>query len=125
MSGSTCTMNQLSSAPPSKSNKPEKMETDNYNNSCKNLIVNNSQTPFSMESNKTSNFPTLTRPDLVDYCPASNLAFNEKIKTWIKEGQTVYHFGFGQAPFPVVECMTRALREHAGENAYLPVAGTV
>ena len=110
---------------------PEKMETEVYNNARKNIIENNvlsdnrdnSTTPFSMESNKTSNFPTLTRPDLVNYCPASNLAFNEKIRNWQKAGETVYHFGFGQAPFPVVDCMTRALKEYAAENAYLPVAG--
>ena len=82
-------------------------------------------TPLSMEINKTATFSGLTRPDLDNYCPASNLAFNEKIKRWQEAGETVYHFGFGQSPFPVIECMVRALREHAGENAYLPVTGIV
>ena len=68
-------------------------------------------------------FSDLIRDDLKNYCPASNLAFNEKIKNLMKEGHKIYHFGFGQAPFPVFEGMTEALQEHAGENAYVNVAG--
>lgn len=67
----------------------------------------------------------LVRPDLKDYCPASNLAFNEKITNLINAGEEIFHFGFGQAPFPVLECMCDALKEHAGENAYLPVTGQI
>ena len=65
----------------------------------------------------------MVRPDLHDYCPASNLAFNEKIKLLIKKGEKVYHFAFGQAPFPIMDGMVKALGDHAHENAYLPVAG--
>ncbi|ELT91252.1 hypothetical protein CAPTEDRAFT_214481 [Capitella teleta] len=68
-------------------------------------------------------FTDLIRDDLKDYCPASNLAFNEKVRQLISQGEQIYHFGFGQAPFPVVECMTRALKENAAQNAYLSVAG--
>ena len=35
----------------------------------------------------------------------------------------VFRFGFGQSPFPVPESASAALREHAGEKAYLPVQG--
>lgn len=65
----------------------------------------------------------LVRDDLRNYCPASNLAFNEKIKLLQERGETIYHFGFGQAPFPVFEEMVKALKENAHQNAYLPVAG--
>ena len=65
----------------------------------------------------------LIRDDLKDYCPASNLAFNEKIRQLLNDGERIYHFGFGQAPFPVLECMVKALKENAGQNAYLNVAG--
>ncbi|XP_035827722.1 aspartate aminotransferase [Aplysia californica] len=65
------------------------------------------------------------RPDLVKagYGGASNLAFNEQIKKLIAQGETIYHFGFGQAPFPVLEVATEALKKHAGQNAYLAVNG--
>lgn len=41
----------------------------------------------------------------------------------MSQGHEVFHFGFGQAPFPVVPGMVMALREYASENAYLQVAG--
>ena len=65
----------------------------------------------------------LIRPDLHSYCGADNLAFNEKIKQMMKAGRRIFHFGFGQAPFPVCEPMVEALKEHAGQMAYLPVQG--
>uniref|UniRef100_A0A0B6ZUC7 Aminotransferase class I/classII large domain-containing protein n=1 Tax=Arion vulgaris TaxID=1028688 RepID=A0A0B6ZUC7_9EUPU len=69
--------------------------------------------------------PPIIRPDLIEgkYGAASNLAFNETIKQLIKQGQTIYHFGFGQAPFPVLEVAVEALRKHATESAYLAVQG--
>ena len=73
--------------------------------------------------NGIGEFRNLVRPDLADHCPASNLALNEKIKKMIKEGRKVYHFGFGQAPFPLVDSAVDALREYVKETAYLPVAG--
>ncbi|KAK6985606.1 aspartate aminotransferase [Biomphalaria glabrata] len=68
---------------------------------------------------------TLVRPDLTlkQYSSASNLAFNEKIKSLIKEGQNIYHFGFGQSPFPVLETAVDYLKKYASENDYLPVQG--
>ena len=38
-------------------------------------------------------------------------------------GKEVSHFGFGQAAFPVPGLLVDALREHAGENSYLPTQG--
>ncbi|KAI0221910.1 hypothetical protein LSAT2_026841 [Lamellibrachia satsuma] len=70
-----------------------------------------------------SGFSDLIRPDLEHYCGASNLEFNERIKRLMEDGATVYHFGFGQAPFPVIPGMVEALKAHAGENSYVPVAG--
>ncbi|XP_041372362.1 aspartate aminotransferase-like [Gigantopelta aegis] len=66
---------------------------------------------------------SLLRPDLSDYSGASNLAFNEEIKHMMDEGTTIYHFGFGQSPFPVIEVAVEALKKNAGQNAYLPVSG--
>lgn len=54
---------------------------------------------------------------------ASNLAFNERIKKLQSEGETIYHFGFGQSPFPVPDCFVRNLKETGHHNAYLNVAG--
>ncbi|CAG5136188.1 unnamed protein product, partial [Candidula unifasciata] len=69
--------------------------------------------------------PPLIRPDLIQgkYGSASNLAFNERIKLLMKQGHTIYHFGFGQAPFPVLEVAVEALKKHAKESAYLAVQG--
>ena len=66
---------------------------------------------------------SLIRPDLRDYCSASNLAFNERVKGLIASGRKISHFGFGQAPFPVCPPMVEALKEEAEQNAYLPVVG--
>ncbi|XP_038058393.1 aspartate/prephenate aminotransferase-like isoform X2 [Patiria miniata] len=62
-------------------------------------------------------------PRLQGSCKASNMALNEQIRQLMAQGKTIYHFGFGQSPFPVVDGARRALAQHAGENAYLPVAG--
>ena len=43
--------------------------------------------------------------------------------TFQKAGRTIYHFAFGQSPFPVMEHAVEALKQHAGENAYLDVQG--
>ena len=68
-------------------------------------------------------FSSLLKPHLSNYCPASNLAFNEAIHKMRAQGRDICHFAFGQSPFPVVEGAKKVLMEHAGENAYLPVAG--
>jgi len=68
-------------------------------------------------------FGPLIREDLSDYGGASNLAFNETVKALQQAGQEIYHFGFGQSPFPVPKPFVRHLKETAGENDYLSVAG--
>ncbi|CAL1528938.1 unnamed protein product [Lymnaea stagnalis] len=67
----------------------------------------------------------IVRPDLIDqqYGSASNLMFNEKIKSLLREGQEICHFGFGQSPFPVFENAVTALRKHASVGEYLAVQG--
>ncbi|XP_013399621.1 uncharacterized protein LOC106165806 [Lingula anatina] len=68
-------------------------------------------------------FCNLVRPDLGNYSAAANLAQNEHIRQLLKEGKKVYHFGFGQAPFPLLHCAAEGLREHAEETAYLATQG--
>jgi aspartate/methionine/tyrosine aminotransferase len=67
----------------------------------------------------------LVRKNLVNYSPASNLLHNEKIKEMMAAGKTVYHFGFGQSPFPIMEKAVEKLQKYAAESSYLPVAGNV
>jgi len=74
-----------------------------------------------MESNL--DFGPLIREDLANYGGASNLAFNEKVKSLQKAGHEIYHFAFGQSPFPVPTPFVRHLKETAGINDYLSVAG--
>lgn len=50
---------------------------------------------------KVVNFENILREDLTNYSGASNLKFNEKIKSLKASGKEIYHFGFGQSPFPV------------------------
>lgn len=65
----------------------------------------------------------LVRETLENYGPASNLMHNEKIRELLAKGEKVYHFGFGQSPFPLMENAADRLKKHAAESAYLPVAG--
>lgn len=68
-------------------------------------------------------FKNVIRKDLQSYRPATTLLLNEKITQMLLEGKRVYHFGFGQSPFPVMAEARAALERHSGENSYLPVAG--
>lgn len=65
----------------------------------------------------------LIQPELSNYCPASNLAFNERIKRLQAAGNDIYHFAFGQSPFPVPNELQEALKKNTNRAAYLPVAG--
>ncbi|KAK0410158.1 hypothetical protein QR680_004983 [Steinernema hermaphroditum] len=65
----------------------------------------------------------IIRGDLRHSGGASNLEFNNRIKAMIAGGQTVYHFGFGQSPFPVPEPIVEGLRKHADKYEYLSVPG--
>ncbi|XP_069998079.1 aspartate aminotransferase [Penaeus vannamei] len=65
----------------------------------------------------------LVRADLANSTAASNLAFNEKVKGMIRSGRKVYHFAFGQSPFPIPPCLVRAMQEYAHVHDYLPMTG--
>lgn len=65
----------------------------------------------------------LVREDLRQSSAASNLVFNEKVKALIKEGRAISHFAFGQSPFPIPECLTKAVQDNAHVHDYLPMAG--
>ncbi len=51
------------------------------------------------------------------------LAANERVLELRAEGRTIFHMGFGQAPFPAPQRMVDALKHNAHQHAYLPVAG--
>lgn len=53
------------------------------------------------------------------------MGLNEIIKDRIANGEKIYHMAFGQSPFPIYEKAVERLKEHAGENEYLPVAGKI
>ena len=55
--------------------------------------------------------------------PSATLAINERVKSLRSEGKTIYHFGFGQSPFPIHPKIVQALQSHANNNAYLPSLG--
>ncbi|XP_071534804.1 aspartate aminotransferase-like [Panulirus ornatus] len=65
----------------------------------------------------------LVRGDLINVSAAANLAFNEQVKALIKSGRQVYHFAFGQSPFPPPACLKEALQEFAHAHEYLPMVG--
>ena len=66
---------------------------------------------------------TYLRDNLESYGPASNLMHNEKVREMIADGKPIYHFGFGQSPFPILDTAVESLKKHASKSAYLPVAG--
>jgi aspartate/methionine/tyrosine aminotransferase len=55
--------------------------------------------------------------------PSSTLVINEKIRQLRSKGELVYHFGFGQSPFPIHHTITSALAKHVNDNNYLPTTG--
>lgn len=55
--------------------------------------------------------------------PSATLQINEKVKALRAKGEKISHFGFGQSPFPIFPSITEALKEHVGNNHYLPVNG--
>jgi aspartate/methionine/tyrosine aminotransferase len=58
-----------------------------------------------------------------DLKPSATLAINQKVKQIRSRGKTVYHFGFGQSPFPIHDSITAALTNHVKNNNYLPTNG--
>ncbi|WLD59459.1 pyridoxal phosphate-dependent aminotransferase [Salinispirillum sp. LH 10-3-1] len=53
---------------------------------------------------------------------SETLLINERSAS-LAQTRPIHRFGFGQSPFPVPDALQAALREHAGEKAYLPVQG--
>ena len=74
-------------------------------------------------TNKKASMTTYLRDNLESYGPASNLMHNEKVREMIADGKPIYHFGFGQSPFPILDTAVESLKKHASKSAYLPVAG--
>lgn len=54
---------------------------------------------------------------------SATLAINLKALDLREKGKKVYHFGFGQSPFPVPDNIQEALRKNADKKEYLPTQG--
>jgi aspartate/methionine/tyrosine aminotransferase len=54
---------------------------------------------------------------------SATLAINLKALSLRKKGKKIYHFGFGQSPFPVPENIQEALRKNTDKKDYLPTQG--
>ena len=54
---------------------------------------------------------------------SATLAINERSNALRREGHRIYKLGLGQSPFPIPSEVVNALRLHAHEDDYLPVAG--
>jgi aspartate aminotransferase len=55
--------------------------------------------------------------------PSATLAINQKVKELRAAKKEVYHFGFGQSPFPIHPRIINKLVHNAGNNHYLPTMG--
>lgn len=62
-------------------------------------------------------------PQVLSVKESATLAINQRVKTLRREGAEVYHFGFGQSPFPVPNPIVEALQKHADKKDYLPTRG--
>jgi aspartate aminotransferase len=62
-------------------------------------------------------------PLVVSLKESATLAINMKALELRKQGKDIYHFGFGQSPFPVAEPIQDALRANTDKKAYLPTRG--
>ena len=55
--------------------------------------------------------------------PLATLAINQKVKDLRAENKEVYHFGFGQSPFPIHSRIVKKLIDNADNNHYMPTLG--
>ena len=78
-----------------------------------------------MQKMATQNDEKFVREELLKYGVATNMGLNEIIKERMANGEAIYHMAFGQSPFPIYAKAVEKLKQHAGENEYLPVAGNV
>jgi len=62
-------------------------------------------------------------PLVVSLKESATLAINQRVKALKAAGKRVYHFGFGQSPFPVPERIQEALRQNVDKKDYLPTQG--
>lgn len=62
-------------------------------------------------------------PDVINLKESATLKINQLARKMRSEGKQVYHFGFGQSPFPVHPKIIKKLQEHAHEKDYLPTLG--
>ncbi|MBT7610435.1 MAG: aminotransferase class I/II-fold pyridoxal phosphate-dependent enzyme [Bacteriovoracaceae bacterium] len=61
--------------------------------------------------------------DIMSLKESATLAVNLAAKKLRKDGEDVYHFGFGQSPFPVHPKIQIALANNAHQKDYLPTRG--
>jgi aspartate aminotransferase len=61
--------------------------------------------------------------NILNLKPSATLAINQKVNYLRRNGGNVYHFGFGQSPFPIHESIVDALKANANNNHYLPTIG--
>ncbi|MBF0280651.1 MAG: aminotransferase class I/II-fold pyridoxal phosphate-dependent enzyme [SAR324 cluster bacterium] len=62
-------------------------------------------------------------PFVTELKESATLAINQKVITLKKEGSLIFHFGFGQSPFPVPSSIQKALQENTDKKDYLPTQG--
>ena len=62
-------------------------------------------------------------PHVLNLKASATLAINQRVMQLRANGEEVYHFGFGQSPFPVPRAIQAALIDHADKNTYLPTRG--
>lgn len=55
--------------------------------------------------------------------PSATLAINTKVNNLNTRGENIYHFGFGQSPFPIYNSIVKELQKNAENNNYLPTLG--
>jgi aspartate/methionine/tyrosine aminotransferase len=67
-------------------------------------------------------FPVVN-PLVLGLKESATLAINLRALQMRHEGLEVFHFGFGQSPFPVPEPLQEALRRNADKKDYLPTRG--
>lgn len=63
------------------------------------------------------------RPALHGLKFSPTLLINEEVAALRARGETVYHMGFGESPFPVHDRIREAISGAAWRNQYLPAAG--
>jgi len=55
--------------------------------------------------------------------PSATLAINQKVSELRINNKDIFHFGFGQSPFPIHNTIVNELKNNATNNHYLPTIG--